>query len=161
MSSKPSYNISVPVMRLSIAFSLMLAALAFYLYISWEKVDSVEKVQNAPLLVQAQQLNQTIEFDIQTLQRCLSARYCSTTELDFEVLKDEIDQFKSLASLNKTEFSLVGATEYTQLELAINRFSDSQKKHATMCWHCTSRSPITTYKWTTTTGPYLTTMRAT
>ncbi|MDF5009978.1 hypothetical protein P3596_24390, partial [Vibrio parahaemolyticus] len=55
MSSKPSYNISVPVMRLSIAFSLMLAALAFYLYISWEKVDSVEKVQNAPLLVQAQQ----------------------------------------------------------------------------------------------------------
>ncbi|NMT50668.1 response regulator, partial [Vibrio parahaemolyticus] len=84
-------------------------------------------MQNAPLLVQAQQLNQTIEFDIQTLQRCLSARYCSTTELDFEVLKDEIDQFKSLASLNKTEFSLVGATEYTQLELAINRFSDSSK----------------------------------
>ncbi|HHP0467745.1 TPA: response regulator [Vibrio harveyi] len=127
MSNKPSYNISVPVMRLSIAFSLVLAALAFYLYVSWEKVDSVEQVQNAPLLVQAQQLNQTIELDIQTLQRCLAARYCSTTELDFEVLKNEIDQFKSLASLNKTEFSLVGATEYTQLELAINRFSDSSK----------------------------------
>lgn len=64
MSNKPSYNISVPVMRLSIAFSLVLAALAFYLYVSWEKVDSVEQVQNAPLLVQAQQLNQTIELKI-------------------------------------------------------------------------------------------------
>lgn len=120
----------------------------------------MEQVQNAPLLVQAQQLNQTIELDIQTLQRCLAARYCSTTELDFEVLKNEIDQFKSLASLNKTEFSLVGATEYTQLELAINRFSDSLKR-VTMCWHCISRSPITTYKWTTTIAPCLTTTRAT
>ncbi len=42
-------------------------------------------------------------------------------------MKSEIDEFRSLASLNKTEFSLVGATEYTQLELAINRFSDSAK----------------------------------
>ncbi|MFA0411996.1 response regulator, partial [Vibrio splendidus] len=38
--------------------------------------------------------------------------------------------FRSLASLNKTEFSLVGATEYTQLELAINRFTDSAKARA-------------------------------
>lgn len=106
---------------------MVLAALAFYLYFSWSKVDSVAQVQSAPLLIQAQKLNQTIEQDIQTLQQCLSTNTCGTNELNLVNLKREIDEFRSLASLNKTEFSLVGATEYTQLELAINRFSDSSK----------------------------------
>ena len=110
MSGKPSYNISVPALRLSIGFSVVLATLAFYLYFSWSKVDSVAQVQNAPLLIQAQQLNQTIELDIQTLQQCLKANNCSTRELNLSILKGEIDEFRSLASLNKTEFSLVGAT---------------------------------------------------
>ena len=127
MSGKPSYNISVPALRLSILFSVVLAALAFYLYFSWSKVDSVAQVQSAPLLIQAQALNQTIELDIQTLQYCLKANNCSVSDLNLSTLKSEIDEFRSLASLNKTEFSLVGATEYTQLELAINRFSDSTK----------------------------------
>ena len=127
MSGKPSYNISVPALRLSILFSVVLAALAFYLYFSWSKVDSVAQVQSAPLLIQAQKLNQTIELDIQTLQYCLQANNCSASDLSLSTLKSEIDEFRSLASLNKTEFSLVGATEYTQLELAINRFSDSTK----------------------------------
>ncbi|MFL7048937.1 response regulator, partial [Vibrio cyclitrophicus] len=127
MSGKPSYNISVPALRLSILFSIVLAALAFYLYFSWSKVDSVAQVQSAPLLIQAQKLNQTIELDIQTLQYCLQANNCSASDLSLSTLKSEIDEFRSLASLNKTEFSLVGATEYTQLELAINRFSDSTK----------------------------------
>ncbi|MFA0705110.1 response regulator, partial [Vibrio sp. 10N.222.48.A3] len=127
MSGKPSYNISVPALRLSILFSVVLAALAFYLYFSWSKIDSVAQVQSAPLLIQAQKLNQTIEQDIQTLQQCLSTDTCGTNEFNLVNLKREIDEFRSLASLNKTEFSLVGATEYTQLELAINRFSDSTK----------------------------------
>ncbi|MEZ8120708.1 response regulator [Vibrio splendidus] len=130
MSGKPSYNISVPALRLSILFSIVLAALAFYLYFSWSKVDSVAQVQSAPLLIQAQKLNQTIEQDIQTLQQCLSNDTCGTNEFNLVNLKREIDEFRSLASLNKTEFSLVGATEYTQLELAINRFSDSAKARA-------------------------------
>jgi hypothetical protein len=115
MSGKPSYNISVPALRLSILFSIVLAVLAFYLYFSWSKVDSVAQVQSAPLLIQAQKLNQTIEQDIQTLQQCLSTDTCGTNEFNLVNLKREIDEFRSLASLNKTEFSLVGATEYTQL----------------------------------------------
>ncbi len=71
MSGKPSYSISLPALRLSIFFSVILAAFAFYLYFSWAKVDSVAQVQSAPLIIQAQKLNQTIELDIQTLQHCL------------------------------------------------------------------------------------------
>ena len=127
MSGKPSYNISVPALRLSILFSVVLTALAFYLYFSWSKIDSVAQVQSAPLLIKAQELNQTIELDIQTLQRCLRTNNCSSNDLKLSTLKSEIDEFRSLASLNKTEFSLVGATEYTQMELAINRFVDSSK----------------------------------
>ncbi|MFX3791453.1 hypothetical protein ACJBRB_11270, partial [Streptococcus suis] len=66
-------------------------------------------------------------LDIQTLQRCLKTNNCSSNDLKLSTLKSEIDEFRSLASLNKTEFSLVGATEYTQMELAINRFVDSSK----------------------------------
>ncbi|MDE1082340.1 hypothetical protein OS115_27980, partial [Klebsiella pneumoniae] len=79
-----------------ILFSVVLTALAFYLYFSWSKIDSVAQVQSAPLLIKAQELNQTIELDIQTLQRCLKTNNCSSNDLKLSTLKSEIDEFRSL-----------------------------------------------------------------
>lgn len=126
MKDNTSNNITIPVIRISIAFSIGLAALAIYLFLSWSRSDTVEQVQSAPLLIQAKNLNQTIETNINMLQKCLTFQDCNINTLTLSELKNELYEFKSLASLNKTEFSLVGATEYIQLELAINRFEDSE-----------------------------------
>nr|WP_194688048.1 response regulator [Aliivibrio sp. S10_S31] len=77
------------------------------------------------MLIQAKKLNQTIETNINMLQRCLTLLDCNINTLTLGKIKNDLYEFKSLASLNKTEFSLVGATEYIQLELAINRFENN------------------------------------
>ena len=125
MKNNTSNNLTIPVIRLSITFSIGLAALAIYLFISWSNSSTVEQVQSTPLLIQAKKLNQTIETNISMLQRCLTFQDCNINTLTLNKLKNDLYEFKSLASLNKTEFSLVGATEYIQLELVINRFEDN------------------------------------
>ncbi|UJF20309.1 hypothetical protein L0B53_18460 (plasmid) [Vibrio sp. SS-MA-C1-2] len=84
---------------------------------------SSEKLhQQDHLIISAQQLNEQIEVTIQQLNQCQIEGQCSTLLAQLTSLENQLITFKTLASEDKSSFSLVGAIEYPKIQLAMNRF---------------------------------------
>ncbi|NLS14423.1 response regulator [Vibrio sp. SM6] len=141
MNDVKPYPLTISAIRISIAISLLLTAAGVYLLLSWARVDSFAQTKATPLLVAAEALNQRIMAQRELLQACALQPSCAITQDNIEKLREALTQFRSVASENKSEVSLVGAVEYTALELALNRFqasAQSQEDRLTLYIELTS-----------------------
>ncbi|PMH42203.1 two-component system response regulator [Vibrio sp. 10N.286.49.B3] len=124
-------NISLPVLKISIAIALILFMTISYHLFRWYKADTISQLRTTTLIIEAQKLNQSIQFTIQQLEICLYSieaksmvsESCSDILTQVNSLQVQIIEFKGHASIEKQKFSLVGAVEYSKLSLALQKFT--------------------------------------
>ncbi|GAL25555.1 putative sensory box sensor histidine kinase/response regulator [Vibrio variabilis] len=81
-----------------------------------------ESIFSTPLIRQTEQLNLQLERTILILDSCLDTQQCEEVRANLNDVLLELNSFKAIAALDKKQVSLVGAVEYSNLQVAINRF---------------------------------------
>ncbi|MCW8344423.1 response regulator [Vibrio sp. ZSDZ65] len=120
---KPKYQIyTFPVIKLGILALMILTSVGIWLgarfYLSAPNKQDFE----TPLIQQSKVLTQQLEATVISLDVCIQGSNCDEAKSSLNGLMSALNEFKSLASSDKSQLSLVGAVEYSQLELAVLRF---------------------------------------
>lgn len=120
---KPRYKVySFPVIKLGIVVLLCLSAIGLWFAYQYYTAAPKESTFATPLITQTEKLNSELESTILTLDTCLRNGSCDDVTKHARSLMDELAAFKALAALDKQQVSLVGAVEYSNVQLAINRY---------------------------------------
>lgn len=128
---KPRYKVySFPVIKLGIVVLLCLSAIGLWFAYQYYTAAPKESTFTTPLIAQTEKLNTALESTILTLDVCLQNTQCDDVSQQAQSLMNEMTAFKALAALDKKQVSLVGAVEYSNVQLAINRYfaQDSPKR---------------------------------
>jgi CheY-like chemotaxis protein len=120
---KKQYQIyRFPVIKIGIVLLLCLSVTGLSFAFKYYATASDDGTFTTPLIVQTEKLNEQLELTILSLDECLQESICNSVASNIKDLLDQLRSFKTLAALDKKQVSLVGAVEYSNLELAINRF---------------------------------------
>ncbi|MGR5092543.1 response regulator [Vibrio maritimus] len=120
---KQRYKIySFPVIKLGIVLLLCLSAIGLWFAYKYYTAAPKENAFTTPLISQTEKLNNSLEVTILNVDLCLQSGECSEVKRYTRLLLNDLAAFKALAALDKKQVSLVGAVEYSNVQLAINRF---------------------------------------
>lgn len=128
---KPRYKVySFPVIKLGIVVLLCLSTIGLWFAYQYYTAAPKESAFTTPLIAQTEKLNTALESTILTLDMCLQNSECDDVSQQAHSLMNQMAAFKALAALDKKQVSLVGAVEYSNVQLAINRYfaKDSPQK---------------------------------
>ncbi|MCL9776816.1 ATP-binding response regulator [Vibrio methylphosphonaticus] len=124
MMKKQHKIYSFPVIKIGIVSLLCLSALGLSFALKYYTTASGDGTLTTPIITQTKKLNEQLEFTILSLDDCLQNSDCHPVISNITELSHQMRSFKALAALDKKQVSLVGAVEYSNVELAINRFDD-------------------------------------
>ncbi|WP_394242410.1 ATP-binding response regulator [Vibrio astriarenae] len=121
--SSPKALFTLSLFRVSLLASIVFSIVFVILFSKWNALKPFESVQESPLVTNSLQLNQSIDDVTLALQDCLVVEDCmhSTINEKLSVIEQHLASLISSASLDKQQLSLVGAVEYTNLQLALAR----------------------------------------
>ncbi|USD61908.1 response regulator [Vibrio sp. SCSIO 43140] len=119
---KPYKVYTFPIIKLGIVFLLCLSAIGAWFSFQYLTASNNESIFSTPLIRQTEQLNLQLERTILILDSCLDTQQCEEVRANLNDVLLELNSFKAIAALDKKQVSLVGAVEYSNLQVAINRF---------------------------------------
>ncbi|MGV2989306.1 response regulator [Vibrio sp. E150_011] len=120
---KPKHQIyTFPVIKLGISALMVLTIIGVWLGVRFYLATPNQQDFDTPLIRQSQVLTQQLESTIVSLDVCIEGSPCDDAHVGLAGLMSALNEFKALASSDKSQVSLVGAIEYSHLELAIVRF---------------------------------------
>lgn len=124
-AQKPLLTLSV--YRISVCLFAAMAIIAAGLFYQWKQVTPLDTVANNELVIASQTLNETLSSVTLTLQDCFVVEDCMFAEINQKLfaIEQSLDELIKGASLDKSSLSLVGAIEYTNLQLALTRYQRS------------------------------------
>ncbi|MGR5297654.1 response regulator [Vibrio mediterranei] len=120
---RPRHQIyTFPIIKLGIASLMILSLFGIWLTMQFYWSHPSKQDFATPLISQSRLLNQQLETTILNLDTCINGGSCEGVNSSLTRLMSALSEFKSLASSDKSQVSLVGAVEYSHLELASLRF---------------------------------------
>ncbi|MGL6259388.1 response regulator [Vibrio sp. WXL103] len=119
---KPLLTLSI--YRISIGLFVAIAVLVGMMFYKWQQITPIDSVASNELVIASKTLNETLSSVTLALQDCFVVEDCMFAEISQQLLtiQQSLDDLIKGASLDKSSLSLVGAIEYTNLQLALARY---------------------------------------
>ncbi|MGR5117770.1 response regulator [Vibrio astriarenae] len=121
--SQPRTHFTLSLYRLCIVASFLFAILTSVLVVQWRSITPFSSTNQHPLVQASAELNESTTRAILSLQDCRIVEDCMHSNINGQLdqIESSLNALIASASLDKQQLSLVGAVEYTNLQLALAR----------------------------------------